>query len=643
MKNGIRVKLFLLLHLLLLVVYSFSQESDTTVVKKKKWPFLGPSTLNDTWSISGEPERHYAIDSSIFHIENFNAVQRDGPEYMNLGNTGTAAFPQVFSMDRTTGFNPGYNQFDLYRYKLDSIKHYQVLRPYAELSMVIGLHHEQMFSGKFANQYKKLVYYGVDFTRYSSLGIYQNQKAIQNAVSAYCLFNSKDNRWNIEGDVIFNSSVVQENGGVQTDPFDSSFFQKSLVPVNTITASNNFWQLNIFVKTSYNVGPSYYQRKNDTTMNKGILPVFIVSHKFNIDRNAYTFLDPTPSTDPAYYGKFYQPDTVYTYLRYIKVGNAAMLEYRPRTLTSDSTYSEKDFIATGEAGFDYYLLTQDRVNDNFGNLYIAGTFRNNFASKLKLLYKGSATYYLSGYNQHDLLVDGMAGYDFRAIGQLTGNASYQLKEAPYIFEHFAYSPEVNWNYTLPKTKTLNIGGKYQNAKYGITADLNYYVADHIPVYPGQANPYVTNSEENVFVAHAANRNSVAGFHFDDDVWFQYATRGGYIQLEYPMLYTKTSIYYETRVIKKLLWLAVGFDVRYRFQNNAPYYDPLLGEFYPSFTNLKSFPVVDAFFNAKIKTVRIFLKVDNLTSLLGWQGYYAADQYPAADFSFQFGITWRFFE
>jgi hypothetical protein len=190
---------------------------------------------------------------------------------------------------------------------------------------------------------------------------------------------------------------------------------------------------------------------------------------------------------------------------------------------------------------------------------------------------------------------------------------------------------------------MAIGGKYQNQRYGIIADLNYYIADHLPVYPGFSNPYLTNGVENIFVAHLGNRNGFYGLHLDNDVWFTAPANNGLVKQTYPMLVTKHSIYYERRVFKKVLWFSVGFDLRYRYQNNAPYYDPLLAQFYPSGQSLKTFPVLDFFVNLKIKTVRVFLKVDNISSSFGTNGYYAAFQYPATDISFRAGVKWRFFE
>ena len=110
-----------------------------------------------------------------------------------------------------------------------------------------------------------------------------------------------------------------------------------------------------------------------------------------------------------------------------------------------------------------------------------------------------------------------------------------------------------------------------------------------------------------------------------------------------MLVTKHSIYYERRIFKKVLWFSVGFDLRYNLQNNAPYYDPFLGSFYPVYSTSKSFPVLDFFLNLKVKTVRVFLKVDNISSSFGPKGYFSLYGYPAADLSFKVGIKWRFFE
>ena len=157
------MKLFLSHIFLFVSLWCFGQVDSigvvtnaTDTVKHKK-----PSTKNDTWFYSSVPDQHTVIDSTILHFEEYNVVQRDGIEYLNMGNTGSAAYPTVYSIDKHMGFNTGYNQYDIYKYQRDSIKHYQVIRPYTEVSLMFGLNKESVITAKFANQHKKLIYYGV--------------------------------------------------------------------------------------------------------------------------------------------------------------------------------------------------------------------------------------------------------------------------------------------------------------------------------------------------------------------------------------------------------------------------------------------------------------------------------------------------
>ena len=360
MHNRISLK-FLLLSLSLLFAsqFSFGQNSDSTVAVSKRVDSVKvkkPSTKNDTWYYGEEPDRHTVIDSTVLHFEEYNIVQRDGIEYMNAGNTGSAAYPTVFSIDKHMGFNTGYNQYDIYKYEKDSIKHYQVIRPYAEVSLMFGLNKENVITAKFANQHKKMFFYGVDFTRISSVGTYGSQQTDLNGFNLYGIYNSKNKHWNIEADLIFNAVKNNENGGVAANPFDSSYFKKTLVPVRD-TAVNNYKQVDFYLTTTYSIGKKYYERKHvDSARTQTLMPVFNVGYQFNLERSTYSYRDYDPDTN--YYLKFYTPDSVYNNLSYLKVANALKLEYRPRKLTSDSTFEEKDFIAYAETNFQYYLLTQ---------------------------------------------------------------------------------------------------------------------------------------------------------------------------------------------------------------------------------------------------------------------------------------------
>jgi hypothetical protein len=119
---------------------SLRAKQDTTKIKVRK-----KSSLNDTWYYGSEPNKRAIIDTSIFQLHRYDVVRGDGPESFNLGNTGTAAYPLVFNPSPGVGFNMGFHQFDVYHYQKDSVRYYQVIRPYAEIFYSLGITNEQVF------------------------------------------------------------------------------------------------------------------------------------------------------------------------------------------------------------------------------------------------------------------------------------------------------------------------------------------------------------------------------------------------------------------------------------------------------------------------------------------------------------------
>ncbi len=184
----------------------FAQKKDSVKTKR---------SLNDTWYYNSAPDLRYGIDSSIFNIEEFNAMQRAGSEYLNIGNTGSAAYPLVFSPFRIKGFNTGYNQFEAYQHRFDSVKMYQMMRPYSQIGYLVGQKVEQYFNGKFAAQHKQRIQYGVEFTRFNSRGTYQNQSTNVNGFSLYGNYVPRSNAFSLQTIMVFNSNIVKENGGVK--------------------------------------------------------------------------------------------------------------------------------------------------------------------------------------------------------------------------------------------------------------------------------------------------------------------------------------------------------------------------------------------------------------------------------------------
>ncbi len=73
------------------------------------------------------------------------------------------------------------------------------------------------------------------------------------------------------------------------------------------------------------------------------------------------------------------------------------------------------------------------------------------------------------------------------------------------------------------------------------------------------------------------------------------------------------------------------------------YDPVLAEFYvQNDQELGGYPMVDFFFNGRVRQTRIFFKLENVNTLIDGNNNFSAPSYPYRDFLVRFGLVWDFF-
>ncbi len=645
-----------------------------------------PKSQNDTWYYFPSPDVHYGIDSSIINIEEFNAMQRPGREYLNIGNTGSAAFPLVFSPFQVKGFNTGYNQFEAYQYRFDSVRMYQVMRPYSQIGYLVGQRVEQYFNGKFAAQHKQRFQYGVNFTRFNSRGAYQNQSTNVNGFSLYGNYTPRTNSFSLQTIMVFNSAQVKENGGVTQDVFapNAALFSKELAQVQLSNGFNNYQEIKWMLRGAYHIGQKR-EVKTDSTSYKETVPTFKVGYAFSTGRDKNKYVDARP--DSAYYGSYFTfQDSMKHDASFHLVGNEVFIEFTGQTLrgknktrddrqeTIDSKREEPDsfflqkvdsvssdsvsqspvstphseirqtnFKAFASLHFDYLPVNQNRFYDSEYNFYLQGGFQNNPLAKSRLLYTAKVAYYFAGYNQNDLRIDGSVGYNLGKFGKAEGVVNYHLTEAPYIYQNYWGRAHRIIN-DFPKQSVLAFGGSYTfpHRIISFSADAMYHYVKNYFYFQNAETARFDASNGNVLVVHAANRLSIKGFHFDNDVWFQVV--GGSYAIRLPQWVTRSSIYYETRLFKRVLWFSIGFDVRYNVPFFGNTYHPLSGQFFvQDDVRLNFYPVLDGFLNLKVKSLRITAKVENISAEFGPRGYYTSPGYPAADLAFKMGVSWRFWE
>lgn len=621
--------------LLLLIAIDATAQPDSLFKK---------STLNYTWHYFSVPDEYRSIDSSIINLEEFNGMQRPGSEYLNIGNTGSAAYPLVFSPFRLKGFNVGFNQFEAYRYTFDSTRIYKVRRPFSQIKYIVGQKVEQVFNGKFAGQLlKEQLQFGVDFTRYNSRGAYVNQSTNVNGFSLYGFYEPQKHHYSIQTILLLNLAQAKENGGVAEDVFASgnSFFSKELVPVKLETAKNDYSEVRWLARAAYHIG-KYQTISKDSSISKMKVPTFKIGYEFGTGREKYTYLDVAP--DSVYYNDFWSgKDSLRYFMSVINLNNSVFMEFTGQIAKNDSEVIQRNFKASASLHYNYHIVKEMSGRNWFGNLYVNGVIQSNPFSKSKILYKASVAYYMAGYNQNDLRIDGSVGYNFNRFGKIEALVNYHLTEAPFIWQSYSSLGKL-WSNHFPKQSVLAFGGSYtfHHRIISFFADAKYHYVKNYFYFSSPSTPAYDATDANVLMLHVGNRLGIKGFHLDNDVWFQPVMNSNAIRL--PLWVTRHSVYYERRIFKKVLWFSIGFDLRY----NSPFYGneyfPLTGQWIlQNYQHLTFYPVLDWFLNLKVRWFRVTAKVENISSVFGPGGYYTAPNYPAADLAFKMGVIWRFFE
>ena len=130
-----------------------------------------------------------------------------------------------------------------------------------------------------------------------------------------------------------------------------------------------------------------------------------------------------------------------------------------------------------------------------------------------------------------------------------------------------------------------------------------------------------------------------------------AILSGPIALNVPEWLIRSTLMLTSSIFNKALFFQTGATFVFFTDYYANQYNPLLAEFVTqNNTKIGEYPRVDFFFNAKIKSSRIFLKLENISAPIEHlididtpYDYYAAPFVPYRDFSIRFGLIWNFFE
>jgi hypothetical protein len=231
----------------------------------------------------------------------------------------------------------------------------------------------------------------------------------------------------------------------------------------------------------------------------------------------------------------------------------------------------------------------------------------------------------------------------------------QLLYKPSFAEQ-AYIGDHNlWNHTYDNIQSSQINGnlhyrsKVLNISPGLTfTRLGKYVffRDSIENDSTQRVKPIQSSGSQVYFSPELKWSVTFFRHvtFSNQIIYTVFLENADDAIRLPQIFTNTQLSYANVHFNGNLDMHAGVDLHWRSAYYAQAYDPAIRQFYnQDKTQVNAFPIVDVFFNARIKRGRVFVKYNNVLQAFTQTGYFATPGYPGQRNVLDFGFDLFLFD
>jgi hypothetical protein len=601
--------LLLFLFLSLSVVSQVKYPTDSSFIN-----ILSNSSKNNLQSFG-----YSKIDTVITNFQNYY------PRNTN-GHLGLPSAPLYIEYQaKQLGFNMLTAPYQNDMISSDDVKFFQTKGPYASLTGIAGSKQEQLFKMLFTNSFKNKLNLTLAFNRYSGIGFYTKQQSFTNNFYTSSNYTSKSGRVGYYAYFLFNKMKHQENGGLSNDSLfiENVTVNKSLLPVALNNAKREYRN------TQVDINP--WVRINKTEDSSTVFSHFL-DYQFNYSGSFTKYTDANIASE-GFYNVFYL-DTTSTKDSSHWRGISNSLNY---TLKINSINAKLKLGYKNELNQVYQYLDSTFLNSSAN----AGFFisKNKYSGFVK------ANFIFSGPNANDYSAEISNQYN-QSIAKIPFvfklNAHIEKRHPDFIFNTWL-SNHYAWNNNFSPTD------KFQSMFSVSTIDNRF---DAGLVYQSMSNLIYFN-ELSVPEQTSVSIQNISAFMHKDVLLFKHLGIGARYQFQnssykaivsVPDHIINGALYYQGNLFKKALQIQIGFNAQYFSEFYGYAYMPAINQYYVQTSKtVGGYPFVDFFLNARIKPVRIFVKIDHLNQGFTGNNYSLSPGYLQNDRAFKFGINWLFFD
>ncbi len=576
---------------------------------------------------------------SIAKEYKFNYLRKDDFELLPFPNVGQAYNSLAYTFDENN-LKPLFAAQSHHFNYMDAkdIMYYSVPTPLTELYFKTAFEQGQQLDAFFTVNTSEQFNFSVAYKGVRSLGQYQNILTSTGNFRFSTLYHTKNKRYRLKAHMTAQDVLNEENGGLTENSKrlfeigDPEFDDRGRLDVLFEDAENKLEGLRFFGRQEYDLIP-----KKDST-NTTVLTV---------------------GTTLSYEDRFYEYRQTAPYDGY---GDTFRNENLKKTTKLE------DFQAKAHANFQHGILGNigafvGYTDYNYGYNSVLELQDGRITNRIKGNLVQAGASYEKEYRGFSLFGEGA----INVAGDLDANylkagASFQLDEnngvEGYVkihsvapnFNLLLYQSDYvnyNWQTNFNNVKTQELYFELDSKKL-LKASVSYTGIDdyaYFAIADGATTPTPQQFGDRVdYLKIKAEREfRWKSFALMNTVMYQQVVSGEGV-FNVPQLVTRQSLYFQDEWFEKAAFIQTGINFKYFTAYNMNAYDPVLAEFYVQNTEeLGGFPLVDIFFNAKIRQTRIFFKWEHVNQLFNsTNNHYSAPNYPYRDAVVRFGLVWNFF-
>ena len=632
-------KTLLLLFLFCTAAVVFSQDSATRFRDSNKSKIEKPPI--DLYKIISIDRDTTFVDTTlnIGKYYRFNYLRRDDFELLPFANVGQTYNSLAYSFDDMDLLPKFAAQSHHLNYMgTEDIYYYHVPTPLTELYFNTAFVQGQQLDAFFTVNTSEQFNFSVAYKGLRSLGQYQNILTSTGNFRFTSNYHTKNRRYNIRVHMTAQDVLNKENGGLTANSIalfetnNPEFEDRGRLDVNFEDAENKLEGLRFFGIQEYEL-----IRKRDSLQ----YTVLTLGNSISYEDRFYEYRQTEPFEG---LGESYLTGSLNKTTKFEDFQIKGMA-----TLDNNTIGKLSAFVGYTDYNYGYNSVLQldDGVITNRlkGSLVQAGASYEKEYKGFKLFGKGAIN--ISG-NLDGNFLKGGASYALNednevnasiTVHSVAPNFNFLLNQSDYV--------NYNWQNDFDNVKTQELKLEIRSKKL-VNASVSYTGIDdyaYFMIQPNDSTPTPQQFGERIdYVKVKAEREfKFRKFALMNTVMFQQALSGDGV-FNVPQIITRQSLYYQDEWFKKAMFMQAGVNFKYFTTYAMNGYDPVLAEFYvQNDQEFGGFPLVDIFFNAKIRQTRIFVQFEHINQLFkSTNNHYSAPGYPYRDGVIRFGIVWNFF-